>query len=173
MINLIVTSAAPNMRLVQEAHKRKLRAVSWVLLLREQGVQKNKPQHCLRLMASQRPAQPVQHSSVCADLLCRVGTAAGLGTISSMCFLPRWVWRCHTSPRATKRQWDQQREYAMDVSFCLSSQPALSPGHCDYSHGQTAWRGTTELSDKTNRLQSGGSRLWRAALCVHQPDPMT
>lgn len=60
VINLIVTSTDQNIRLAQEAHKRKLRAVTWALLLREQGKQKNKPQHYLRLQL----AEPLQHSSV-------------------------------------------------------------------------------------------------------------
>lgn len=139
---------------------------------RARGAEKQTPE-LLKTLASQRPAQPLRHSGVCAGLLSWVGTAPGLGTITSMWLLPRLVWSCHTSLRATKRQGDQQREYVMDVSFCLSSQPALSPGQYDYSHGQTAWRCTTEPRDKTGRLQSRGSRLWRATPRVHQPDPMT
>lgn len=57
VINLIVTSTALNIRLSQEAHKRKLSAVTWILLLREWGKQKNKSQHSLT-----RPALPAQGS---------------------------------------------------------------------------------------------------------------
>lgn len=59
VINLIVTSTDLNMRLAQEAHKRKLSTVTWVLLLREWGKQKNKSQHSLRL----QPAKKASPSS--------------------------------------------------------------------------------------------------------------
>lgn len=59
VINLIVTSTDLNMRLAQEAHKRKLSTVTWVLLLREWGKQKNKSQHSLRL----QPANKASPSS--------------------------------------------------------------------------------------------------------------
>ena len=56
VINLIVTSTALNIRLVQEAHKRKLSAVTWVLLLRERGKEKNKSQHYLSLQPAKDKA---------------------------------------------------------------------------------------------------------------------
>lgn len=85
MINLIVTSTALNVRLVQEAHKRKLSAVSWVLLLREQRMQTNKPQHCLRLWpAKEQPGSPAQQCVCCLG----DGGAASLGTITSLWLLP-------------------------------------------------------------------------------------
>jgi len=47
-----------NIRLVQEAHKRQLSAVTWVLLLRGRGKQKNKSQLYLRLQPAKDKASP-------------------------------------------------------------------------------------------------------------------
>lgn len=66
----------------------------------------------------------------------------------------------------------------MDVSFCLTSQSAPSPGHSDCLHGQTAQRCTAEPCDRTSRLQAGGLQIMKSyTLCTsarpHQPNPIS
>lgn len=160
MINLIVTSTALNVRLVQEAHKRKLSAVSWVLLLREQRMQTNKPQHCLRLWpAKEQPGSPAQQCVCCLGMV--VQPAWGPSPASG-CSLVGWE-AAHTS----LRQWDQGRECAMGVSLWLTSQPALSAAHSGCLHGQAAWSVLQSRSDKTSRLQRGGLQIIKShTLCT-------
>lgn len=160
MINLIVTSTALNTRLVQEAHKRKLSAVSWVLLLREQGMQKNKLQPKARLSSIAVLVLPC-----CPGWGCWCSRP---GDHHQHVVAPSWVWSCHTSLRAAKRQWNQQRECAMDVSLCPSSEPAVSAGRCDNSHGQTARRwqnqqaakGTFQIMKSYTLCTSARPQIW-------------
>lgn len=73
VINLIVTSTALNVRLAQEAHKRKLSAVTWALLLREQGKQTNKSQRYLRLEPADDKASPSSTAGLFALVFCHWG----------------------------------------------------------------------------------------------------
>ncbi|EOB01293.1 hypothetical protein Anapl_14112 [Anas platyrhynchos] len=76
VINLIVTSTALNVRLAQEAHKRKLSAVTWALLLREQGKQTNKSQRYLRLEPADDKASPSSTAGLFASVFCHWGDMA-------------------------------------------------------------------------------------------------
>lgn len=55
----------------------------------------------------------------------------------------------------------------MDVSLCLTSQPALSPGHFDYLHGQTAWRCTA-----AEHLAGKGAHIQPDDQAVNLPRPV-
>lgn len=134
VINLIVTSTVLKIRLVQEAHKRKLSAATWFLLLREWGKQKNKSQRYLRLQPAEGKASLSSTAALFVLVCCH-----GLGMAQynrpgedhgNRWLVPQWVWSHRTSPRAPRRQ----RERVTGVSFCLTSQPAGSSNHFDYLH---------------------------------------
>lgn len=149
------------MRLVQEAHKRKLSAVFWVLLLREQGMQKNKPQ--LKTLASQRPAQPLQHSSVCAGLLPQVGMTwcSRPGDNHQHVAAPSVGVKLPYLTESNKKAVGST-EGGCHGCVLLPHQSISSFSRPLYYHRQTAWRCTAELCDRTSRLQSGGLQIMKS-----------
>lgn len=173
VINLIVTSTDLNMRLAQEAHKRKLSTVTWVLLLREWGKQKNKSQHSLRL----QPANKASSSStgIFAPVFCL------------------WVSMHGTASQGRLKGNTVGPSVGVKPPFLIQStkktvgSPEVCHGDVLLPHQSTNWLFQTTLAVCTGRhhkdvLYSHMTnatwwkvwvfRLWRVILCAHQSQPV-